>query len=211
MKVKVCGITSYDDAVMVLDQGVDALGFNFFPSSPRYMSPEDVRSIVRRLPPFVTTVGLFVNIARTDQVSEIAHRAGVHMIQLHGDESPDYCRKLADWPLIKVLRIGNNGIAEALEDYSVQAFLLDAKDDTLFGGTGKSFDWSIAGSIKRIRPIILAGGLRPDNVREAIRIVDPYAVDVCSGVEKAPGKKDAAKLIEFMNEVRNVSHPPNRA
>jgi phosphoribosylanthranilate isomerase len=211
MKVKVCGITSYDDAVMVLDQGVDALGFNFYPPSPRYIGPEDARSIVRRLPPFVTAVGLFVHIARPDQVSEIAHRAGVQMIQLHGDESPDYCRKLADWPLIKVLRIGTNGISEILEDYSVQAFLLDARDDTLFGGTGISFDWSIAGSIKRIRPIILAGGLRPDNVREAIRIVDPYAVDVCSGVEKTPGKKDAAKLVEFMNEVRNVGHSPNRA
>jgi phosphoribosylanthranilate isomerase len=195
---------------MVLDQGVDALGFNFFPSSPRYIRPDDARLIIRRLPPFVVTVGLFVNVARQDQVSEMARVACVQVLQLHGDETPEYCRGLADWPLIKALRIGKSGIPENLEEYPVRGFLLDVKDDALFGGTGKSFDWGLARSIKRIRPIILAGGLRPDNVREAIRIVEPYAVDVCSGVESAPGKKDAGKLVKFMNEVRNVSHSLQR-
>jgi phosphoribosylanthranilate isomerase len=211
MKVKVCGITSYEDAAMVLDQGVDALGFNFFSRSPRYIHPAEARSIIRRIPPFVVTVGLFVNVAEKDQVCEIARLAGVHVLQLHGDETPDYCRELADWPLIKALRIGKDGILENLEEYPVQGFLLDVKDDTLFGGTGRSFDWKLARDIRSVRPIILAGGLRPDNVREAIRIVHPYGVDVCSGIESAPGKKDAGKLIEFMNEVRNVGNPLHRS
>jgi phosphoribosylanthranilate isomerase len=210
MRVKVCGITSYEDAVMAVDCGVDALGFNFFPSSPRYIRPADVRSILSRMPPFVVTVGLFVNVARQDIVAGTARSAGVQVIQLHGDETPDYCRKLVDWPLIKALRIGESGIPENLEEYPVRAFLLDSKDDTLFGGTGKSFGWHLAKEIRHNRPVILAGGLRPDNVREAIRIVEPYGVDVCSGVEKAPGKKDAGKLNEFMNEVRNVSHTLRR-
>ncbi len=205
MKVKVCGITSYEDAVMVLDQGVDALGFNFFPRSPRYVRPEDACSIIRRIPPFAVTVGLFVNVSDPDQVSSVARMAGVQVLQLHGDETPEYCRKLIDWPLIKALRIDSSGAPQNLEDYPVRGFLLDAKDDTLFGGTGRPFDWSLVRGIKRIRPIILAGGLRPDNVREAIRIVSPYGVDVCSGVESMPGKKDAGKLKEFMNEVRNVN------
>jgi phosphoribosylanthranilate isomerase len=205
MKVKVCGITNHDDAELALDNGVDALGFNFFPPSPRYIRPEDARRIIHRLPPFVVTVGLFVNMPQPDQVSEIANIAGVQMIQLHGDETPEYCRALADWLLIKVLRVGPSGIPGNLAEYGVQGFLLDAKDDVLFGGTGRSFDWRLAKDIRRIRPIILAGGLRADNVREAIRIVQPYGVDVCSGVEVSPGKKDPGKLKEFMSEVRNVS------
>jgi phosphoribosylanthranilate isomerase len=207
MKVKVCGITSYEDAVMTLDQGVDALGFNFFPSSSRYIKPEDARAIIRRLPPFVSTIGLFVNVDNPSSAATAASVAGVSAIQLHGNEAPDYCRKLSDWRLIKALRIGAiplPGEFDNLDEYPVQAFLLDSKDDVLFGGTGKAFHWERAKELIRIRPIILAGGLRPDNVREAIRIVEPYAVDVCSGVERSPGKKDVSKLREFMNEVKNV-------
>jgi phosphoribosylanthranilate isomerase len=211
MKVKVCGITNYEDAAMVLDQGVDVLGFNFFPCSPRYIDPAHARCIIRRIPPFVVSVGLFVNVAKQDQVRETARLSGVQVLQLHGDESPEYCRDLSDWPLIKALRIGDIPTPENLEEYPVQGFLLDARDDLLFGGTGKSFDWSLAKEIRCVRPIILAGGLRPENVREAIRIVDPYAVDVCSGVESAPGKKDAGKLNEFMNEVNNVNRSLHRS
>lgn len=204
MKVKVCGITNHDDAMLALNAGVHALGFNFYPGSPRYIRPEDARSIIRRMPPFVASVGLFVNVADPRDVSDAAHIAGVHVVQLHGDETPAYCRALADWALIKAMRVGDNGIPGGLEDYPVQAFLLDARDDVLFGGTGKTFDWSLVRGMQRIHPLILAGGLRPDNVREAIRVVTPYAVDVCSGVESAPGKKDADKLRQFMNEVRHV-------
>ena len=211
MKVKICGITNYEDAAMIVDQGADALGFNFFPKSPRYIDPSDARKIIRRIPPFVVTVGLFVNVTEQSRVSAAARAAGVQVLQLHGDETPEYCSGLADWPLIKALRIGEKGIEENPEEYPVQAFLLDFKDDALFGGTGKSFDWDLAKSIRRVRPIILAGGLTPDNVREAIRVVDPYAVDVCSGVENAPGKKSARKVIEFMNEVRNVNRPLQRS
>ncbi len=205
MKVKVCGITSYEDAALALDLGVDALGFNFYPSSPRYIDPAAARSIIRKIPPLTITVGLFVNVAKQSLLAETARKAGVQVLQLHGDETPKYCRELADWALIKVLRIGKDPIREKLEEYPVQAFLLDIKDDALYGGTGKSFDWSLAEGIKRVRPIMLAGGLRADNVGEAIRIVEPYGVDVCSGVESRPGKKDMQKLIEFMKEVRNVS------
>ncbi len=211
MKVKICGITNYEDAAMVVDQGADALGFNFFPKSMRYIDPEEARKIIRRIPPFVVTVGLFVNVAEQSQVSATARAAGVQALQLHGDETPEYCSGLSGWTLIKALRIGKKGIQEDPDAYPVQAFLLDAKDDTLFGGTGKSFDWNLARNIRRVHPIILAGGLTPENVREAIRIVDPYAVDVCSGVESAPGKKSAQKVMEFMNEVRNVNRSLNRA
>jgi len=210
MKVKICGITCYEDAAMALDLGADALGFNFYPSSPRYIDPAAARSIIRRLPPFATAVGLFVNVPQPGGLAETARLAGVQVIQLHGDESPDYCRKLADWPLIKAFRIGPDPLREDPEEFPVQAFLLDARNDALFGGTGRSFDWGLARNIKWTRPVILAGGLRPDNVRDAIRALSPYAVDVCSGVERVPGKKDAWKLIEFMNEVRNAENLLNR-
>jgi phosphoribosylanthranilate isomerase len=204
MKVKICGITSYEDAALALDAGADALGFNFFPSSPRYIRPRDANAIIRRLPPFTVTVGLFVNVELPENVERTALLAGAQVIQLHGDESPEYCRKLSAWPLIQALRIGDKPVEPDLDRYPVRAFLLDIKDDVLFGGTGKTFDWNLAQSIDRKRPIILAGGLRSDNVRAAIRTVRPYGVDVCSGVEREPGKKDPAKLAEFMNEVRNV-------
>jgi len=204
MRVKVCGLTSYEDAVLALDQDVDALGFNFFPRSPRYIRPEEARAIIRRLPPFTTTVGLFVNVSNPAELAESARYAGVQVLQLHGDESPDYCRQLSDWILVKAIRIGQNLAPEPLADYPARAFLLDAKDDVFFGGTGRTFDWSLAEGIKKLRPIILAGGLHAANIGDAIRTVQPYGVDVCSGVESGPGKKDPAKLREFMNEVRNV-------
>ena len=209
MKVKVCGITSYEDAAMAVDQGVDALGFNFFPSSPRFIQPEDADRIIRRLPPFLIAVGLFVNVSRPSQVDETARKAGVQIIQLHGDETPEYCRALAGRPLIKAVRIGAAGVAEKLEEYEVRAFVLDARDDTLYGGTGRSFDWRLVKNIRCPRPVILAGGLRPDNVRDAIRMVRPYGVDVCSGIESAPGKKDPGKLTQFMKEVRNACDFPD--
>jgi phosphoribosylanthranilate isomerase len=208
VKVKVCGITSYSDAAFALDQGVDALGFNFFPRSLRYIDPAKARSIIGRLPPFATTVGLFVNEENPEAVCEAARQAAVQVLQFHGDESPSYCRYFASWPLIKALRLDRASVASELREYPVHAFLLDSRDDALFGGTGKTFDWSLAELVKGIRPIVLAGGLKPENVGEAIREVQPYGVDVCSGVESVPGKKDAGRLIDFMNEVRNAVKSP---
>ena len=205
MRVKVCGITSYEDAALALDQGVSALGFNFYPQSPRYLDPIAARSIIQRLPPFAAAVGLFVNVPSVLEVIRVAQLAGVRILQLHGDESPDFCRQLSGWPLIKAVRVGDEPLPENLKEFQVAAFLLDRRDENLFGGTGKSFDWRRAQEVKWAHPIILAGGLTPENVGDAIRTVRPYAVDVSSGVESQPGKKDAAKLVAFMNEVRNAS------
>jgi phosphoribosylanthranilate isomerase len=192
--------------MLALDLGVDALGFNFFPPSPRYINPRHAHSIIRRLPPFAVSVGLFVNVDSPELLAKTARVAGVQVLQLHGDETPDYCRALSDWTLIKALRMGSAPLqASTVEEYPVQALLLDARDDTLYGGTGKSFDWNLANEIRNARPLILAGGLQAGNVGEAIRTVLPYGVDVCSGVESQPGIKDAAKLAEFMKEVRNVA------
>ncbi len=208
MKVKVCGLTTYEDAALALDEGVDALGFNFYPRSPRHIGLSEAREIVRRLPPFAATVGIFVNVERPAEVDEAGRSAGVRILQLHGDEPPDYCRGLDRWTVIKAVRVGRDFKAEDLSAYDVQAFLLDARNDVLFGGTGRNFDWSLAGGIGTLRPVILAGGLHAGNVGEAIRTVRPYAVDVCSGVESEPGRKDPAKLREFMQEVRNVTQNP---
>jgi phosphoribosylanthranilate isomerase len=202
MKVKVCGITSYEDAALALDLGADALGFNFFPPSPRFVSLEAARAIIRRLPPFVTRVAVVVNEPDAGKFADAARAAGITALQLHGDETPEYCRTLADWILIKALRVGNEPVSVPVAEFPVDAFLLDAKDDRLYGGTGRVFDWSLAGNVNLLRPVILAGGLKPENVREGILAVKPYAVDVCSGVESVPGKKDRERLQAFMNEVR---------
>jgi phosphoribosylanthranilate isomerase len=201
LRVKVCGITSYEDASLALDLGADALGFNFYPPSPRFIEPATAREIIRRLPPLAVTVGVFVNVAEPAEVERQSRSAGVAVIQLHGDESPGYGRSLASWPLIKAVRVGREGPPEAVFDFPAGAFLLDTLDDCRFGGTGRVFDWSLVRQgVPDVR-IILAGGLNAANVAEAIRMVRPYAVDVCSGVENSPGRKDPARLAEFMEEV----------
>jgi phosphoribosylanthranilate isomerase len=203
--VKVCGITSYEDAAMALDLGTDALGFNFYPSSPRFIDPVAARAIIRRLPPFATAVGVFVNVADPAEVDGSGRTAGLQVLQLHGDESADYCSRLGAWPLIKAVRIDKGVNLENLLHFPAQAILLDSKDDRVYGGTGKPFDWTLARTSTEGLRIILAGGMNPANVGEAIRSVRPYAVDVCSGVESHPGKKDAAKLNAFMREVLNAT------
>ncbi len=205
MKVEVCGITNYRDASMALSLGADALGFNFYPSSPRYIDTDSARRIIRRLPLFVTTVGVYVDASDLDEVDRSGRHARVEVLQLHGNETAEYCRKLAGWKLIKALHIGKGFPPSELEKYPVSAFLLDTRDRELYGGTGKAFDWKLARKIRTSHPLILAGGLCAENVAEAIRTVRPYAVDVCSGVESAPGNKDRRKLAAFMNEVHRVS------
>ncbi len=204
MRVKVCGITTWEDAAAAVNEGVDALGFNFYPPSPRYIDPACARRITSRLPPFIVSVGLFVNAPDPAELLQTARAAAVQVLQLHGDESPEFCRELTGWPLIKAIRIGTGPLPEGLEQYPVHAFLLDARDPDLFGGTGKNFEWGLAAQVHRLRPVILAGGLKAQNVGQAIRTVRPYAVDVCSGIERSPGKKDAAKLHAFMREVSHA-------
>jgi phosphoribosylanthranilate isomerase len=201
VKVKVCGITSYKDAALALDLGADALGFNFFPGSRRFISYSAAHQIIRRLPPFAATVGVFVNVPDPAHVDEGARAAAVRILQLHGDETADYCLGLGSWPLIKAVRISAGSAPESLVDYPAQAYLLDVRDDVLFGGTGKTLDWTVARRFAQQMKILLAGGLNPANVAEAIRTVQPYGVDVCSGVETSPGKKDPVKLAAFMKEV----------
>jgi phosphoribosylanthranilate isomerase len=151
------------------------------------------------------TVGVFVNVADPGELDRNARDAGVQVLQLHGDESADYCHRLAAWPLIKAVRIDKSDLPGNLRDFPVQAILLDAKDERWFGGTGKTFDWTISRRMGLETKLILAGGLSAANVSAAIHCVRPYAVDVCSGVESHPGKKDSARLTAFMKEVTHAS------
>jgi phosphoribosylanthranilate isomerase len=206
MKVKVCGITRREDAEAAVAFGADALGFNFYPRSPRYLEPAVAREIIRRLPPFVVPVGVFVNVPDPLDLERQASESGVTAIQLHGDESPDYCRRLRWRTLIKAVRVDSGFDPRAAAGFPVQALLLDSKDESLFGGTGRTFDWELASGLGSLPvPVILAGGLNPSNVAAAMRRLKPYAVDVCSGVESEPGTKDLDRLRAFMTEVRNAA------
>jgi phosphoribosylanthranilate isomerase len=192
MKIKICGITKREDAFCAVDVGADALGFIFVKSSPRYISPRDARKIIQMLPPFIVPVGVFADMAQPD-VMEIVEQTSIGCVQLHGDESP---KELAKYPVpvIKSFRVDTAFIPEILLRYKASAFLFDTKTSGKLGGTGQTFDWDIAVQAKEYGRIILAGGLSPENIIEAIRKVHPYAVDVNSGVEEYPGKKDHAKL-----------------
>ncbi|MCL6622384.1 MAG: phosphoribosylanthranilate isomerase [Syntrophobacterales bacterium] len=204
IRVKICGLTDPEDARLAAALGAHALGFIFYPPSPRSVSPEQAREIIRQLPPFVLTVGVFVD-EELDAVREIAALAGLDWVQLHGNESPDYCRALGR-RVIKGFRVQGEETLPLLAPYrgAVQAVLLDTYKPGTPGGTGETFDWQLAHRARDYGPIILAGGLTPDNVAEAIRAARPQAVDVASGVEAAPGKKDPAKLRAFMEAVRTA-------
>lgn len=196
VKVKICGITTKEDALWALECGADALGFVFYNKSPRYIEPGDVKTIISSLPPFATTVGVFVN-EDFNEIRDIAYLTGITVIQLHGDESPSYCN-LIEGKLIKAIRVKNEKSIELLKKYDVDAFLLDSFDKESYGGSGLTFDWKLATKAKQYGRIILAGGLALDNVEEAVKKVVPYGVDVSSGVEKSPGVKDKKKVKEFI-------------
>lgn len=204
VKLKVCGITTIEDARAAIDCGAEYLGFNFYPKSPRYISPLSARAIIERLPDEVISVGVFVNEARPEDVIEILQTSGARMAQLHGDESPDYCAQVGAERVIKALRAGDDFDARRVLDYPASAILLDAFDAKLYGGTGKTANWAIAREVGRLAKIFLAGGLSPDNIVEAIRAVEPFAVDVNSGVESAPGRKDAVKLRRLKEEMEKL-------
>lgn len=204
--VKICGITNLDDALAAVEAGADALGFNFCRRSPRYVTPETARAIIERVPASVLAVGVFVN-EELATITETAAAAGVSALQLHGNESPEYCKALAGRYLIKAFAAGDQFAPESVLGYDVDAIMLDAFDKEasggVGGGTGKLADWSIARRTRELFPkLFLAGGLSGDNVADAIESVRPYAVDACSRLESVPGRKDHARLRAFLAAVR---------
>jgi phosphoribosylanthranilate isomerase len=203
VRIKICGITNLDDALSAVYSGADAVGFVFFRESPRYISYDDAASIIVRLPPFITTVGVFVN-EKPEQTEKIALRTGIDAIQLHGEE-PHHVYPLSR-RIIKAIRVKNLESLDPLIDYQgkVSAFLLDTYAPDAFGGTGRIFNWDIASEAKQFGRVILAGGLTPDNVAEAVRQVMPYGVDVSSGVESQKGKKDHNKMKAFIERAKGV-------
>jgi phosphoribosylanthranilate isomerase len=201
-KVKICGITNNDDARVAVEAGADLLGFIFYPPSPRYVTPEQARALVTSLPPSLLTVGVFVN-EDVETITRIARDSGVQMVQLHGEESPELCGQV-HWPVVKTFRFTEQIRPDMMQHYAVHAFLIEGFHADVYGGGGARADWQRVALLHTYGRIILAGGLTPENVREAIRIVRPYAVDVCSGVEAVPGKKDRHKVRAFIAHAKDV-------
>ena len=202
VKVKICGITNVDDALAASDLGVDALGFVFYKKSPRHVSPDQAGEIIRRLPPFITTVGVFVDMP-PGEVEAIMRHASLDVAQLHGHELPEAC--VLGRRVIKAIRVKELSDLGQLKHYRVSAFLLDTYTQEFFGGTGQLFNWDIALDAKQYGKIILAGGLNPDNVAKAVQWVRPYGVDVSSGVEERKGKKDHRKMRLFIERAKGAS------
>ncbi|MCX5724760.1 MAG: phosphoribosylanthranilate isomerase [Nitrospirae bacterium] len=206
-KVKICGITSAEDAAVAVEAGADALGFVFYRKSPRYIDPVLAKQIIMSLPPLVTPVGVFVD-EEQQVVRSLMDDCGLAFAQLHGHESAVYCQELGR-PVLKALRVKDRSSFLALAEFQgragVRGFVLDAFSDQAYGGTGQVIDWELAAEVARAAHILLAGGLTPDNVAQAIQSVQPYGVDVSSGVEREPGKKDHEKVRAFIRAVRVVS------
>ena len=200
VRVKICGITNIQDARAAIECGADALGFIFFSGSPRHINPEAAARIIGELPPFVTKVGVFVD-APVETVQKEARTTGIDTVQLHGNESTAFCGEIAATGLkvIKALRVKDAASLDEIAKYRVSAYLLDSYVPGQLGGTGAKFNWDLAIKAKDFgTPIVLAGGLDPENVSDAVSKVAPYAVDVSSGVETAPGKKDHDKVRRFI-------------
>ena len=196
-RVKVCGITNSEDALCAVRLGASALGFVFYEKSPRFVAPEEAGEIIRKVPPFVTKVGVFVN-AGADYLREARDIARFDVYQFHGDETPEFCSTFGE-DYIKAIRVKDADSLEAVNLYDTDAFLFDTYSPDAYGGTGENFSWDVLSGRKLgDKFVILSGGLTPDNVRDAIRAVGPYAVDVSSGVESSPGVKDHLKLERFM-------------
>lgn len=202
VRVKICGIRTADAAVAAVEAGADALGFVFAPS-PRRVTPQEAERIIRELPPFVSKVGVFVDSPRPE-AQEIAGACRLDVLQFHGGESPDYCR---GWQqqVVKGFRVRDAAALERLPGYDVDAFLLDAYVPGVAGGTGQSFDWGLARQASERWRIVLAGGITPDNVSQAVRQARPYAIDVSSGVETA-GVKDPHKIRALLMAVRRLNY-----
>ena len=204
VRIKICGVTRAEDALAAVRLGADALGFNFWPGSRRHVSPAAARAIIARLPPFVTSVGVFVN-QPEGEMRATAAESGIQVFQLHGDEPPELCSRLP-LPVVKAIPVDQVRTLSKLLSYEVSAFLLDTPSRG-YGGSGEPFDWSLAEGVSEVAPVILAGGLTPENVADAVRAVRPYAVDVASGVESSPGVKDVIRMSRFVTAVREVRLP----
>lgn len=200
--VKICGITNLDDALFASEAGADALGFVFYKKSPRYVEPEKVRDIIKRLPPFVTTVGVFADQTEAE-IKDIISETDIDIVQLHGEEPPEFCEGL-NKRVIKAIRVRGMENLTEVKRYKACALLLDTYDRNLKGGTGRIFNWEIAREAKVFNKIIIAGGLTPENVADAIKVAQPYAVDVSSGVEKQKGLKDHLKVKAFIYKVKRT-------
>ncbi|MBI5826367.1 MAG: phosphoribosylanthranilate isomerase [Deltaproteobacteria bacterium] len=203
IRVKICGIISMEDASVAFEGGADAVGFIFYRKSLRYITPLAASRIVEGLGPFITTVGVFVN-ESPEEIKAAISISGIDCVQLHGEEGPRDCLGYG-LDVIKAIRVRDSSDIERLEDFRVSAYLLDTYREGMHGGTGEAFDWDIAVEAKRSGRVILSGGLDPDNVGEAVRRVRPYAVDVSSGVESAPGRKDPDRVLRFIKEARAAS------
>lgn len=203
VRVKVCGITTTEDALHAIACGADALGFVFYSKSSRYLPPQRAAAIIKQLPPFVSIVGLFVN-EEPSQIQEAIELCGLDIVQLHGDETPCQCT-FDGVKVIKALRLRSADDLVGLESYPVSALLLDAWVEGAYGGTGKLGCWDLAAQVALRFPVILAGGLNADNVDEAVRAVQPYAVDVSSGVELSPGCKDPLLVKTFITNAKKIS------
>ena len=202
VRVKICGITNVRDAEAALALGADAIGL-VFARSPRKISIKEAQKITAAVGPWITTVGVFVN-ADVESLLGIAKACRLYAVQLHGDETPSYIKRLAGYKVVKAVRVADASDLKGLDAYKTDALLFDTKVTGRFGGSGKSFDWRILKLRKMNRLFIVSGGLDPKNVGEAVRILSPYGVDVSSGVEKAPGKKDHALLKEFIRNAKKI-------
>ena len=203
IKVKICGITNLEDAQAAIDMGADILGFNFYSPSPRYIEPNKAEEIISRLPGFVDTAGVFVNANRPD-IRSLTDSGALNWVQFHGDETSEFCNQFNTWNLrtIKAIRVRSAEDIERAQEFETFSLLFDAFDPNQYGGTGKTFDWSLLN--KYPRRVFLAGGINPDNVLKAME-TDVYGVDICSGIESEPGKKDHAKMKQLFDNIHSYT------
>ena len=205
--VKICGITTCEDAEIAVNYGASAIGMIFYEGSPRYIYPEKVKEWIPAIPAKMKKVGVFVNEKRKN-IKTIVDKLNLDYIQLHGDESPEYCDKMIR-PVIKVFHMGTDFDSAVLGNFQVHAFLFDTYQKDKCGGTGRSFNWDLISDLKTDTPIILSGGLNPENINEGIETVQPSAVDVNSGIESEPGIKDKVKVEKLFNTLENSNYIAN--
>lgn len=203
-RIKICGITTPEDARMAALLGADSIGLNFYEHSPRSINSKQAVRIIESLPPFVTAVGVFVNFRDPERLEDFALSLRLDAVQLHGAESPDYCSVIKRIKIIKAFQVRDDFKVDRLRGYSASAFLLDAYSPSKFGGTGQVFNWKLVKEANVFGPIILAGGLQSDNVQSAIKRLRPFAVDVSSGVENKPGEKDYDLMAKFVRAVHRA-------